>query len=402
MRRVIITSSLIFSFIITGTLLAILYARGYRIVPRNGRTQIEGTGLLVVTSKPDGARVLVNNHLTTATNSTINLEEGEYEVKIEKDGYFGWNKKITIKKEVVSKADAVLFPLAPKLESITIAGANNPTLDSTGTLVAYATSPLSTPNKNGLYILDMKSQSILPFGGLLTQVANNSVVDFTASTLSFSPDGSELIASISGALGTSSYLLNPKTFNDNPQDVTATLPIVLRDWERQNAVRQKKVLDSLPKKIRALATTYFTDMILSPNEDKILYLTTSSTILPLIIEPPILGVNSTPETRKIEEGSIYVYDIKEDRNYLLFAKDDLANQSIVKYFVWYPSSNHVIYIKDKKIHVTEFDGQNDIVLYGGPFYDNIVYPWPDGSGLVLLNNFNTPDAPFNLYKVVIK
>ena len=128
MKRVVVTGIMIFSFLLIGTLIGIFYAKGYRIVPNNGSPMVEGTGLLVLTSKPDAAKVFVNNQIATATNNTINLTPGDYEIKIVKDGYFAWNKKITIKKEVVSRADALLFPTAPKLESTTSTPAPNPFL----------------------------------------------------------------------------------------------------------------------------------------------------------------------------------------------------------------------------------------------------------------------------------
>ncbi len=91
MKRILISGILIGLFITIGTIGAILYATGYRIELEgkgSGNLKfIEGTGLLVATSMPDGARVLVNNKLTTATNNTINLPPGEYDVKIEKDSY---------------------------------------------------------------------------------------------------------------------------------------------------------------------------------------------------------------------------------------------------------------------------------------------------------------------------
>src|SRR3989344_2766887 len=133
MRKMILSTALVLILLICGTVIAVLYATGYRIVPKNGRTVVEGTGLLVLTSKPDGARVYVNNKLTTATDQTINLEPNTYEIKIEKDGYFTWKKKITIKEGEVSQAYALLFPTTPKLEPITTTG------EKQGISLAYLT-----------------------------------------------------------------------------------------------------------------------------------------------------------------------------------------------------------------------------------------------------------------------
>src|SRR3989344_5322587 len=102
MKRVVLTTLLVATVLLTGTAIAIFYARGYRLSPENGKTFVAGTGLLVATSTPDGAKVLVNGKLLTATNNTINLPPGSYNVKIAKDGYFPWKKEIIVEKEIVS------------------------------------------------------------------------------------------------------------------------------------------------------------------------------------------------------------------------------------------------------------------------------------------------------------
>src|SRR5579872_4633376 len=104
MNKQFFFSLLVFLFILFGTFIAILYGRGYRFGLDGGRPDIAGTGILVVTSEPNGASVFVNGHLTTATDNTINLAPGNYEVRIEKDGYMPWSKKIVVQKEIVSKA----------------------------------------------------------------------------------------------------------------------------------------------------------------------------------------------------------------------------------------------------------------------------------------------------------
>src|ERR1700750_2030043 len=104
MKRIIISTIIILALILLGTAIGIYYAEGYRFDLGNPKSILQGTGLLVLTSHPDGARVIVNGHLTTATNNTINLAPGTYSVQIQKDGYFPWQKKIIIKEATVSQA----------------------------------------------------------------------------------------------------------------------------------------------------------------------------------------------------------------------------------------------------------------------------------------------------------
>lgn len=397
MKRALLTSSVIFIFLLLGTAAAIFYAKGYRITPEKGRASLKETGLLVMTSVPNGASVYVDNELTTATNNTINLYPGEYDVKISKEGYFPWKKKITIKKETVSRADALLFPTAPKLESITNSGVNNPVIDNSKSLIAY-TIASNSAEKDGVWLLEMSSKPILNFLGSTSQLANNLNYDFTNSTLEFSPDGAQIMATIPKIQST--FLLSTNGFNSQPQSIVTTLVQTKNAWkmlDRQNT--QKTIEDQIPK-VKSLIMNNFTDVVFSPSQEKILYTASESADLPVIISPRLIGVNSTPEIRNIKKGSIYVYDTKEDRNFLLF--DPSQTKTGIPNYIWYPDSNHLVYAQENKINIMEYDGQNLTTVYAGPFSNDFVYPWIDGSGIVILTNLNNNDAPMNLYRLMLK
>ena len=396
----ILSTALVLILLICGTVIAVLYATGYRIVPKNGRTVVEGTGLLVLTSKPDGARVYVNNKLTTATDQTINLEPNTYEIKIEKDGYFTWKKKITIKEGEVSQAYALLFPTTPKLEPITTTGANHVIVNNTASVIAYTVMG-STPRKNGIYLIDMTSRPILPIGSVSTQLIDETSALFSSANLSFSPDANELLASISGELGQVSYLLKTNGFNQSPQNVTTTIQQTMKEWEKIKLTQNTQSINSLSRALRTTALNNFKDLSISPQEDKILYTASISAKLSPILKSPLKGVNSTPENRELVAGNTYVYDIKEDRNYLVF--DASQNTALTSpEFIWHPDSNHLIFLQDNKIQVSEFDGANLTTLYAGPFLDDFLSIWPDGSNLVIMTNLNTPTFPANLYRISLR
>ena len=50
----------------------------------------------------------------------------------------------------------------------------------------------------------------------------------------------------------------------------------------------------------------------------------------------------------------------------------------------------------------EYDGGNKTTLYAGPFDPSFLYTWPDGSGLIILTNFNDETVPPNLYRVGLR
>jgi hypothetical protein len=68
---------------------------------------------------------------------------------------------------------------------------------------------------------------------------------------------------------------------------------------------------------------------------------------------------------------------------------------------WFPDSKHLLFVEEGKIKIMEYDGQNKTTVYSGPFTDNFVYPWPDGSKLVIKTSFS-PDSPDNLYVIDLK
>lgn len=401
MKRVILTSFIVGLILIIGTIIAGLYAKGYRILPtQDGKSIVKGTGLLVATSYPDAAKVFVNDQFLTATDDTINLGPGEYEVKITKDGYFPWKKKIVIKEEVVSRADAMLLPIAPKLESLTTTGVNNPVIDSTGTTIAYIISS-STLEINGIYILNLGRRPILGIGGSSTQLANTVSYDFTNARLEFSPESDQLVASVSGRLSTSAYLLSARNFNSNPQNITYNLEPTRSRWNNLKEEKLAKQIADQKKELATFIKSNFIYPVFSPERDKILYEASTSATIPIIIKPRLIGSNPTVEIREIKQGNIYVYDIKEDRNYMVLDVSGQKEEEQPTKFIWYGDARHLIYTKDKKIHIMEYDGQNVTTVYAGPFDENFVYPF-DGESLVMLTNLGNEDTPYNLYRLVLK
>jgi WD40 repeat protein len=392
MKRILISGIFIGLFITLGSIAAILYATGYRI-SFDGATDgkiIAGTGLLVATSRPDGARVLIDNDLATATNSTINLKPGEYDVRIEKDGYLPWSKKIIIKNGLVSEANAFLLPAAPKLEAVTTIGVSNVTMDQSGSLLAYSVATASAA-RNGIYVLDMNARSLIFLAATGVQIVDDSQDAFSqAEELSFSPDGKELLVRLPN---NSYYLLTVGSNNRNPRDVTNILAQVTQDFERQKIELDKKVLDSLPGDLRTVAQAHFKNVIPSPEGDRLLYEASVSANLPRVLKTQVHSVNSTPDRRNIIQGSTYVYDIREDKNYLISARPNK--------YLWHPGGRHIIFAKDGKINIVEYDGGNLTAVYNGPFLDNLVFPWPNGASVAIVSRLS-PSVPYNIYRVYLR
>jgi hypothetical protein len=401
MKKQIIIPALIILFLLIGTALVVLFGKGYFVNLNGNGPLLSGTGLLVATSAPDGAQVIINGHLTTATDNTINLAPGDYDIKIFKEGYFPWEKKITVKKEVVSKADALLFPTAPQLTSITNVGIQNPVLDPTDTKLAYTVASQSSAT-NGIYVLDMSIRPIITLQNASTQLADDTIVSFSKSIFVWSPDSAQMLATIQGEPLATTYLLQTNGMNQAPQDVTETITSVNASWQKIKAEKDTAQMNSLPKKLRTVVAADFNILEWSNDETKILYQASESASIPLIINPALIGTDSTSQVRDIKKGEVYVYDLKEDRNYLIlnYLPATATNEQLP--LMWYPDSKHLVYVHDGKIDMMEYDAQNQTTVYAGPFVNDYVFPWPDATKLVILTNMGNPSIAPNLYTIGLK
>jgi WD40 repeat protein len=412
MRKQVLTPLLVLILLILATTGVILYGKGYRFGKlSDGRPTVSKTGLLVTTSKPDGAQVFINGNLTSATDDTIDLLPGEYDVKISKDGYFPWEKKVKIEKEVVTKADALLFPTAPRLESITSSGVENPVIDPAKHRIAFRIASQSA-KKNGVYVLDMNTNPVLTLQSAAKQLTDDVSGDiFSVSTYAWSPDGETLFASISASRDISTYYqLRTNGFNDVPRNVTAILGGIQDQWALDRREKDLARMSGLKKPLIKMIGENFQIIEWSPDETKILYTASRSAELPLIIKPRRIGIDTMREERNIKQGSMYVYDIQDDINYKIYEHDMQGCSStetdqscpVLPHFQWFPDSEHLITIQDKKINVLELDGTNSTTIYAGPFIDSYVFPWPNGSKIVILTNFNNPGVPPTLYTIGLR
>ena len=60
-------------------------------------------------------------------------------------------------------------------------------------------------------------------------------------------------------------------------------------------------------------------------------------------------------------------------------------------------------VDGKKIIIAEYDATNRHTVYAGPFAQNFIFPWPNGSRLIILASLNggSARAP-NLYSINLK
>ncbi len=394
------------------TVAVILYAKGYRV--QSGGI-LGSTGQLVLKSNPDAASVFINGKFVAATNSTLNLSPGEYTVKIVKDGYSPWEKKLKIESEVVTPTDAVLFPSVPELRRFTTTGAINPVVSLDQTKIAYGVASSSAyPPNNGIYISDISDRQIM-FGSSGTQlvVRDAPAAQFSTGKFLFSPDSKQLLVYFESETGSestenqkkmgidlsrviSAYLLDTtKSVNgEDVPDVSLTLDQTLDNWEKEKKQEEINQFNILKKEVKKIASSSMEIISFTVDESKFMFRAKENVELPIIVKPRLIGTNSIPENRSLKKGNLYIYDIKEDKNY------EIQNPGAL-FPAWLATSRHYITVEDNKIFVTEYDGTNKTMVYSGPFEKSFVVPSASGARILFLTSLSS-DLPLNLYGLLIR
>ncbi|KKU16171.1 MAG: hypothetical protein UX25_C0041G0003 [Candidatus Woesebacteria bacterium GW2011_GWC2_45_9] len=371
-----------------------LYARGYRF---DGQTlRFKPSGLLVVKSDPSGAQVFVNGELSTATDTTLSLAPGTYDVSIRKEGFHSWNKRLLIEKEVVTEAIASLFRVAPSLSSVTFSGAVSPVLSPDGTRIAYVTAPSREDSqKGGLWVIETVN---LPIGFARDprRVTDGDLISSTSlgTVWQFSPDGREILVS----LGASVFLLDSSTFTPQAKrvNVAARKEIILAEWEEERGTRLSSQIKILPDDLVDVLQRKASSIVFSPDETKILYTASGSATIRENLIKSLPGSSSQKQERDIKEGHTYIYDIKEDRNFLIDEGPEAARR-----FSWFPTSKHLVLSEAGKITIIDYDGTNRQLVYSGSYVSPHAYPFGSTSRLLILTSLGAETTP-NLYSLTLK
>lgn len=412
-------------------ILIIAYGRGYRFDIK--KNSVKSTGLIVAQSEPTGAQIIVDGKLKDATQATFTMPPGTYTVSIVKEGFQAWTKQVIVQGEIVNKLDALLLPTNPSLTALTVNGVINPTLSPDGSKLAYiipdnatkASDSASISTKPGIWVLDLLDRP-LGLNRDARQIAKSNGVDFSKATLTWSPDTKQILASLAESRQATLpsfvyYLFEENTLTESPRQIFS-IKTVQSDWQGIKSLREKEQFATLPKEFLSIATTSAAILSFSPDETKILYEATAGAILSPVIIPALIGANSTSQVRTLTKNTLYIYDIKEDRNYALGAAAQYKTVAPVPSIgmkksptttpkpvegpaniYWLPSSRHLVTVVPNKIEIIDYDGSNRRTAYAGPFWDSFAVPWASGGKLVILTNLNPSASNINnLYVVNLK
>ncbi|MEK7523173.1 MAG: PEGA domain-containing protein [Patescibacteria group bacterium] len=377
---------LFFLFFVVVLASVIAYARGYRFDIE--KRLVKSTGIISATSNPKAAKIFINGELKGVTDTNLTLPPENYLVEIKKEGYTSWSKKINLKGELVVNVDPVLFPVNPSLSPLTNLGIIKAVASDDGDKIVLIAS-------GSAYLFDAGKKT-LPFFPPLNKIVDLSllpnIIDYKNIKVSFSPDQKQVIFASPDVKSEQSYLLSLDENNLNPLDVTLSKEALIQAWQNEKNKNNAKILETFPKDFDKIASASFEVVSFSPNETKVLYKAKESVELPLMIKPPLISTNQTPEERSVIKEKVYVYDRKEDKNFQLLSPN----------LKWYFDSRHFVVEEEKKISIVDYDNTNKQTIYSGPFESFFFNATNDGKIVVLINlNSQINELP-DLYLVGIR
>lgn len=370
-----------------GGFIAAYFAKGYRVSPTSGG--LYGTGILSVTSIPDQASVYLDNALITATNANISsLEPKEYQVRIAKDGFIPWEKKLKVQEGFVTDIKATLFPALPSVYPLTYKGVVKPILSNDGQKLAFVIP--GTDKKNGIWVWTMKDSQIgFARGGEPHQIlAPLSGVDLTAATLQWSADSKQLLATIDGR----NLLLDDNSSNDNPKDITPLLQSTQKQWADDEHIIRTTHLEAIKDSVMRRVASDSAYLKFSPDETKFLYSKDGKTTFKTVDI-------KTGETFTLPAA--YSYSWLPDSLHIVLV--DAATPPVYPVSGAGGSKSTAVDFGIGKISIIEFEGFNKAEIFAGNFDPSSVFAWPDSSRVVMLYSLPTTTGSVpNLYGINLK
>ena len=390
-----------------------LYAQGYRI---NLETQsLHTTNILVANSFPNEADIYLNGKRQGVTQKTLYLLSKPYDVTVQKEGYTKWQKRYQMQPETVYRTDALMFSLNPSLSPITNRGIIAPAISPERSFIMYIKEPDDTtaftvpgePEKSGIFRAPLTNTAFSLFQNINLLVPYSQLpqgANLEKTSYIFSPDEKQVLALFKNSDDELiSVLLIPLTNPNALIDVTQSYQTIVERWNNLQDTLQSALIDTQKKPVREIFrnSTHIIDV--SPDKERILYFATAPASLPLVVKPALNGQSPIPETRTLNAGNYYVYDTKNDKNYLLdvFSKEERAKtlkslkaaadwqeeNALFKNIFWYGDSKHVVTVLDDIFNVIDYDGTNNVLVYSGPF-DKTVYGGTSDGKIVIVTNLN--------------
>ncbi len=364
------------SFSILGVLLPLLiitaivvfYAQGWRLDLTKGA--VEKTGIVLIRSVPEGAKVRLNDELITATDSPIpDLKPGTYRLKVEKEGYFPWEKDVPVEEGFVTDITALLPPLSPSLTAVTQKGARLVTKAPSGSKAIFVSG-------KELYLLNL-SNPALGFLRTTPQKIAEESTNFPlaeATALRWSPNEDQILVSVERQ----HYLVSATGRNGSPTPVTAITDL-LDNWDITATEQKTTLITRLASDEEQAAEAIKPTALWSPDEQKFLY------------------VKEVDGKRQF-----WVTDLSDplpigDSAHQLVTETENAQLQLF----WLADSHHFVMIDNGTVSLLDLDGSNKRTLFRGTLAEDVALSTMDLSKIIILTSI-APETPANLYAISLR
>lgn len=331
----------------------VLYTAGYRINP--GRLALVKTGVFAISSEPKSATIIIDGVSTSQkTNAVLkNIMPGEHTVRLEKGGYFPWEKKLEVKEnETTFVQKTVLF----------LTG--EPALNVPGNYLAFV---FSRSGKNIAFALTEGSwveiwSRTLSSGEekLLSRLSNNGLGNLT---LSWSFDDSLLF--VKETNGTAETWLTidqngnsqktEKPLAEWSRDVNQFLFVKNNNLIRRDANGLEQTLASLPSgTYEFLPAPPTTVLLQDKTRNKIILIDDRGVDQPILLNTDAFVAVWNPQN---EKQLLYASDFEIH----LFDAEKLSDELITRVSVpiigaaWQPTGADIFYADNNNLYAMELD-----------------------------------------------
>jgi hypothetical protein len=267
---------------------------------------------------------------------------------------------------------------------ITFSGAFNPVGSKDGTKVAFS-------DKEGLYTTETYNLPI-GFSNSPTKITDG---DVTNGTYYFSPNGKEILLNMSNGI----FILNSGSFTSQNDrvNIVSKKDQITTEWKDQDNTKNASIMANLPEIITEVLKQKDSQFLFSPDDTMVMYTPGKDFDIPNYLIPQLPGSSTQQQSRSIKVGQTYVYDIKEDRNFLI------SSDALGKFvFYWMPDSRHILNPTEGKIVIMDYDGTNKQTVYSGSYIAPYAFPYRNTTKLLILTNLGSTSQTPNLYELTIK
>src|SRR4030043_673568 len=369
--------------------------------------QVTPSGLLLIKSTPDGAQIFINGELKTITNANRSLAPGTYDIDLKKEGYNSWSKRLIIEKEIVTEVEANLFKKTPSLSPLTFTTSLNPISSFDSTKIAYsvpATLDNINQDKEGLWVIETVN---LPLG-FARDPKRITDGDLKDASWQWSPDGRELLLkTVNG-----NYLLEAGVYTPQNKriNISSTITSLLDKWEKEEQARLSAQMRGIVKEMADILQRKASFILFSPDETKILYKASGDATIPDKLIEAVPGASTQKQERNIKKDRIYVFDIKEDRNFFIKEVNSEDCSLTTPFLIvscsstlsWFSTSKNLVLTENGKISIMDYDGTNNQEVYSGSFISPNAFPTASIDRLIILTKLGADSAPPNLYSLSLK